>query len=61
VLPLVVGGNAEQGQWKLFPKVLNPGSHDDDVPSSGELKQTAKNLRKIATAHQTHWPGRLLQ
>lgn len=61
VLPLVVGGNAEQGQWKLFPKVLNPGSHDDDVPSSGELKQTAKNLRKIAKAHQNHWPGGLLQ
>lgn len=61
VLPLVVGGNAEQGQWKLFPKVLNPGSHDDDVPPPGELKQTAKNLRKIAKAHQSHWPGGLLQ
>ncbi|MGH3971310.1 MAG: AAA family ATPase, partial [Mycobacterium sp.] len=61
VLPLVVGGNAEQGHWKLFPKVLNPGSHDDDVPSSTELKQTAKNLRKIAKAHQNHWPGGLLQ
>lgn len=61
VLPLAIGGNAEQGQWKLFPKVLNPGSHDDDVPSSGELKQTAKNLRKIAKAHQSHWPGGLLQ
>lgn len=61
VLPLVAGGNAEQGQWKLFPKVLNPGSHDDDVPSSGELKQTAKNLRKIAKAHQNHWSGGLLQ
>jgi hypothetical protein len=61
VLPLVVGGNAEQGQWKLFPKVLNPGSHDDDVPPSTELKQTAKNLRKIAKAHQSHWAGGLLQ
>ena len=61
VLPLVVGGNAEQGNWKLFPKVLNPGSHDDDVPPSTELKQTAKNLRKIAKAHQNHWPGGLLQ
>ncbi|MDN4517111.1 hypothetical protein QYF68_04640 [Mycolicibacterium austroafricanum] len=61
VLPLVVGGNAEQGHWKLFPKVLNPGSHDDDVPPSTELKQTAKNLRKIAKAHQNHWPGGLLQ
>ncbi|MCB0950524.1 MAG: hypothetical protein KDB44_14850, partial [Mycobacterium sp.] len=61
VLPLVVGANAEQGNWKLFPKVLNPGSHDDDVPPSTELKQTAKNLRKIAKAHQSHWPGGLLQ
>lgn len=61
VLPLVVGGNTEQGHWKLFPKVLNPGSHDDDVPPSTELKQTAKNLRKIAKTHQSHWPGGLLQ
>lgn len=61
VLPLVVGDNAEQGNWKLFPKVLNPGSHDDDVPPPAELKQTAKNLRKIAKAHQNHWPGGLLQ
>lgn len=61
VLPLAVDGNAEKGQWKLFSKVLNPGSHDDDVPSTTDLKQIFSNLRKIAKNHQQHWPGGLLQ
>ncbi|OBH59414.1 hypothetical protein A5687_20630 [Mycobacterium mantenii] len=61
VLPLVLDGNAEKGQWKLFAKVLNPGSHDDDVPSTTDLKQIFSNLRKIAKNHQNHWPGGLLQ
>jgi hypothetical protein len=61
VLPLVVDGNAEKGQWKLFSKVLNPGSHDDDVPSTTDLKQIFSNLRRMAKNHQKHWPGGLLQ
>lgn len=61
VLPFVVDGNSEKGQWRTFAKVLNPGNHDDDVPSTGELKQVRGNLRTINKAHQKHWPGGLLQ
>jgi hypothetical protein len=61
VLPFVVDGNAEKGQWRTFAKVLNPGNHDDDVPSTGELKQVRGNLRAINKAHEKHWPGGILQ
>ncbi len=61
VLPLVLDGNAEKGQWRTFAKVLNPGNHDDEVPSIGDLKQVRGNLRKINKAHKVHWPGGLLQ
>ncbi|WP_078344758.1 AAA family ATPase [Mycobacteroides chelonae] len=61
VLPFVVDGSSEKGQWKTFAKVLNPGNHDDDVPSTGELKQVRGNLRTINKSHQKHWPGGLLQ
>lgn len=61
VLPLVLDGNAEKGQWRTFAKVLNPGNHDDEVPSIGDLKQVRGNLRKINKAHKAHWPGGLLQ
>ena len=59
VAPFVGDGNAEKGQWKTFPKVLNPGSHDDDVPSTTDLKVVFGNLRKIAKNHHKHWPGGL--
>ncbi|OBA35772.1 hypothetical protein A5766_09760 [Gordonia sp. 852002-51296_SCH5728562-b] len=59
--PFVVEGNAEKGQWKTLPKVLNPGSHDDDVPSNTELKVVFGNLRRINTIHQKHWPGGLIK
>lgn len=52
-------GNDERGQWKTFAKVLNPGNHDDDVPSTTELKQIRGNLRKIAKNHHSRWPGGL--
>ncbi|MGV0781409.1 AAA family ATPase [Mycolicibacterium sp. XJ775] len=61
VMPFVVDDNAEKGQWKTFAKVLNPGNHDDEVPSTGDLKQVRGNLRVINKAHQKHWPGGLLQ
>lgn len=63
LVPLVNGyalDNAEKGQWRTFAKVLNPGNHDDDVPSTTELKQVRSNLRKIAKAHNAHWPMGLL-
>jgi AAA domain-containing protein len=63
LVPLVSGyalDNAERGNWRTFAKVLNPGNHDDDVPSTTELKQVRGNLRKIANAHRTHWPNGLL-
>ena len=61
VLPLVVDGNAERGLWRTFPQVLNPGSHDDDVPSTADLKVVFGNLNKIARDHRKHWPGGLLE
>lgn len=59
--PFVVEGNSEKGQWKTLPKVLNPGSHDDDVPSTTELKVVFGNLRRINKTHQKHWPGGLIK
>jgi hypothetical protein len=62
-VPLVSGyalDNAERGQWRTFAKVLNPGNHDDDVPSTTELKQVRGNLRKINKSHKAHWAGGLL-
>lgn len=52
--------NAERGRWTNFASVLNPGSHDDDLPSNADLRQIRGNLRKIATAHRRHWPGGLV-
>jgi hypothetical protein len=63
LVPLVCAyalGNDEKGQWRTFAKVLNPGNHDDDVPSTTELKQVRGNLRAIAKAHGKHWPGGLI-
>jgi hypothetical protein len=61
VAPFAIEGNAEKGQWKTFPKVLNPGSHDDDVPSTTELKVIFGNLRRIAKTHRKHWSGGLVK
>lgn len=61
VFPFVIDGNAEKGQWKTFPKVLNPGSHDDDVPSTTDLKVVRGNLLKISKDHHRHWPGGLVR
>ncbi|GAT06497.1 RecF/RecN/SMC N-terminal domain-containing protein [Mycobacteroides abscessus subsp. massiliense] len=59
--PFVVEGNSEKGQWKTLPKVLNPGSHDDDVPSTTELKVVFGNLRHINKTHQKHWTDGLIK
>ncbi|WP_308170646.1 AAA family ATPase [[Mycobacterium] fortunisiensis] len=61
VLPFVVNDNEEKGLWKTFPKVLNPGSHDDDVPSTTDLKVVRGNLLKIAKTHNKYWPEGLLR
>jgi hypothetical protein len=53
--------NAERGRWTNFASVLNPGSHDDGLPSNADLRQIRGNLRKIATAHRRHWSGGLVQ
>lgn len=52
--------NAERGQWNTFAKVLNPGNHDDDVPSTTELKVVRGNLRRIAKTHREHWSSGLI-
>lgn len=62
LVPLVGGyalDNAERGQWRTFAKVLNPGNHDDDVPSTIELRQVRGNLRQINKVHRKHWPDGL--
>lgn len=58
LVPLVRGfalDNGEKGQWNTFATVLNPGNHDDDVPSTAELKVVRGNLRKSAKTHREHW------
>ncbi|MGI8537513.1 MAG: AAA family ATPase [Mycobacteriales bacterium] len=62
--PLVKGfalNNTEKGYWGTFAKVLNPGSHDDQVPSTAELKQVRGNLRKLNKDHKAHWPDGLVR
>ena len=63
LVPLVRGfalDNGEKGQWNTFATVLNPGNHDDDVPSTAELRVVRGNLRKIAKTHREHWPNGLV-
>ncbi len=45
----------ETGKWRVIPKVLNPGNHDDGAPSSTELKTIRGNLRQFAKAHRAEW------
>lgn len=45
----------EIGKWKVLPKVLNPGNHDDGAPSTAELKIVRGNLRTFAKAHRAKW------
>ncbi|OZC79042.1 hypothetical protein CH274_16505 [Rhodococcus sp. 06-418-5] len=64
LVPLVRGfavTDDEAGKWTVLPKVLNPGSHDDDVPSTLELKQIRGNLRTFNKNHQKRWPDGLLR
>ena len=61
LVKVVALDNAEKGQWTNFANFLNPGSHDDDLPSNADLKQVRGNLRKIATAHRRDWSGGLIQ
>ena len=63
LVPLVRGfalDNGERGQWSTFAAVLNPGNHDDDVPSTAELKVVRGNLRRIVKTHREHWPNGLV-
>lgn len=45
----------EKGKWLVMPKTLNPGNHDDNAPSTSELKQVRGNLREFAKAHKKKW------
>lgn len=63
LVPLVSGyaiDNAERGRWRSFPKLLNSGNHDDEVPSTIGLKQIRGNLRTIAKTQRERWPKGLL-
>lgn len=62
LVPLVRGfslSNDEKGKWSTFSTVLNPGNHDDDVPSTIDLKVMRGNLRAIVKAHGAHWANGL--
>jgi len=63
LVPLVKGHaltSTEKGNWTNFSRILNPGSHDDEVPSTTELKVVRGNLRSISKMHQKHWTGGLV-
>ena len=63
LVPLVRGfalDSGEKGQWNTFATVLNPGNHDDDVPSTAELKVVRGNLRRIAKTHRDYWSNGLV-
>lgn len=63
LVPLVRGfalTSDEGGKWTIMPKVLNPGSHDDDVASTLDLKQIKGNLRHLSKAHRKKWPDGLV-
>src|SRR5690606_25571299 len=55
LLPPFVLSSDEKGKWLVMPKTLNPGNHDDDAPSTSELKQVRGNLREFAKAHKKKW------
>ncbi|WP_298458282.1 ATP-binding protein [uncultured Cellulomonas sp.] len=64
LVPLVRGfalDSTEKGNWTTFPKVLNPGNHDDEAPSTATLRVVRGNLKKIARAHKAHWSGGLVR
>lgn len=63
LIPLVspyAADEAEKGRWRSYGKVLNCGSHDDQVLEVGELVQIKGNLSRIAKDHAKRWPGGLL-
>lgn len=63
LVPLVRGfalTSDEGGKWTIMPKVLNPGSHDDDVASTLDLKQIKGNLKHLSKAHRKKWPDGLV-
>ena len=54
------GWQRREGTVEDISEVLNPGSHDDDVPSTTDGPESGfRNLRKIAKNHHKHWPGGL--
>lgn len=59
VLPHVLSPD-EGGKWKVIPRVLNPGNHDDGAPSSTELKTVRGNLRQFAKAHRGKWGSKFV-
>ncbi|MDR6939412.1 AAA family ATPase [Arcanobacterium hippocoleae] len=50
----------EPGRWRRWKSLLNPGNHDNDVPSSADLKVVFGDLRKLRKNHEKHWPNGLL-
>lgn len=51
----------EPGRWNEFISNLNPGNHDDKLPSTATLNQLLRNLSKISRAHNAKWDSGLLR
>lgn len=47
----------EAGKWQSIKKILNPGSHDDEVASTQSLGVVAGDLKKIRNNHEKGWGG----
>ena len=51
----------EAGRWKRWKRLLNPGAHDNDVPSTTDLGVVFGDLRKLKRKHEQKWAGGLLK
>lgn len=52
--PLLTLDRGDPGKLRVMPARLNPGNHDDKVPSTDELKQTWGNLRTFKKRYLDH-------
>ena len=45
VRPYLTKDHSHWGKLKVFPRRLNPGAHDDDIPQLGDLRQCLGDLK----------------
>ncbi len=49
VAPLLTNDGSHPGKLTKIRKDLNPGNHDDEVPSMAALRVTHGNLRQLSS------------